>query len=463
MTWRDQLRPGSFRGVPFYWQEADADLGRNTVTHVFPLREKSYVEDMGKKPETFNLEVFVLGDDYMSKRDALARAFRQPGSGKLVHPTLGDMDVTVTTCRLSETSREGGIARFQLTFAESGDITFTRVETVDTQNGTIAASSTASTTAQNVFASRWTTTPKVASPLIAASAIQDINATLSNIKAQIGRLVAYDPLNAAGVLNDLANTRSLVGSLIQTPALVASRIGGIISELSFITSSPLGGVTSWLAQLGITRGGSGASTAGIQPNEFSGLYQQQLALATTGLPTSQSGLYPSAFQTALAMVSTVQPEQQLPVAYQNIFGSTPAALTQIANQAYLQALVRQAALAEAAQMTTVWPFDTADQATSIRDELASRIDYEMMIEIDDGLYNALAAMRLAVITDLTTRAASLPSTVSITLIAPTPALVLAHRLYDDPGLDADIIARNDVRNPNFVPAGVALQVLNANA
>ena len=41
-----------------------------------------------------------------------------------------------------------------------------------------------------------------------------------------------------------------------------------------------------------------------------------------------------------------------------------------------------------------------------------------------------------------------------------PALVLAHRLYDDPSWDADIVARNDVVHPGFVPGGVDLQVLS---
>jgi prophage DNA circulation protein len=48
-----------------------------------------------------------------------------------------------------------------------------------------------------------------------------------------------------------------------------------------------------------------------------------------------------------------------------------------------------------------------------------------------------------------------------------PALVLAQRLYGDPASvearAAEIVARNKVRHPGFVPGGVALQVLSAEA
>jgi prophage DNA circulation protein len=43
--------------------------------------------------------------------------------------------------------------------------------------------------------------------------------------------------------------------------------------------------------------------------------------------------------------------------------------------------------------------------------------------------------------------------------ATQPALVLAYSLYEDASRDADIIARNNVRHPGFVPGGRTLEVL----
>jgi prophage DNA circulation protein len=41
-----------------------------------------------------------------------------------------------------------------------------------------------------------------------------------------------------------------------------------------------------------------------------------------------------------------------------------------------------------------------------------------------------------------------------------PAVVLAHRLYGAADRAEDIVARNHVANPLFVPGGVALEVLS---
>ena len=41
------LRPASFRGVPFKVMDSDDGRGRATVIHEFPMRDQVYVEDLG--------------------------------------------------------------------------------------------------------------------------------------------------------------------------------------------------------------------------------------------------------------------------------------------------------------------------------------------------------------------------------------------------------------------------------
>lgn len=57
----------------------ESEGGRRTVTHEFPQREAPYVEDLGGAPRRFTVQAFVLGSDYMSRRDALEAALQQPG------------------------------------------------------------------------------------------------------------------------------------------------------------------------------------------------------------------------------------------------------------------------------------------------------------------------------------------------------------------------------------------------
>ena len=125
MTWRDQLQPASFRGVPFFVRSADTEEGRRGVLHEYPLRDDPFVEDMGRKAGEFTLEAIIVGEDYFPARDALRNALKQPGAGELVHPTLGRMQVAlVAPVRFVESLvDEGGMARFTLRFTETAENT----------------------------------------------------------------------------------------------------------------------------------------------------------------------------------------------------------------------------------------------------------------------------------------------------------------------------------------------------
>lgn len=128
MSYRDQLRPASFRGVPFFVEAAGGTFGRRTVTHEYPQRDKPFSEDLGRAARKITITAFVIEPDYMTKRDRLLEALEQSGPGTLVHPFLGTMSVTAEPANLNENKQDGGVARFTLSFTESGDITFPTTE-----------------------------------------------------------------------------------------------------------------------------------------------------------------------------------------------------------------------------------------------------------------------------------------------------------------------------------------------
>ncbi len=71
MGWRENLRKGSFRGIPFFVDSSSAGFGRRNVLHEYPLRDTPYAEDLGRAQKEFTVEATVIGDDYLRKRDAL--------------------------------------------------------------------------------------------------------------------------------------------------------------------------------------------------------------------------------------------------------------------------------------------------------------------------------------------------------------------------------------------------------
>lgn len=116
--WKMQLRAASFRGVSFGVTADESEGGRRTVTHEFPQREAPYVEDLGGAPRRFTVQAFVLGSDYMSRRDALEAALQQPGPGTLVHPWYGEVQVSQTApYKVRHSAQDGGMGPSSSSFS----------------------------------------------------------------------------------------------------------------------------------------------------------------------------------------------------------------------------------------------------------------------------------------------------------------------------------------------------------
>ncbi len=96
----------------------------------------------------------------------------------------------------------------------------------------------------------------------------------------------------------------------------------------------------------------------------------------------------------------------------------------------------------------------------MRTEVTDRLDTLMESATDDESYQALADLRSATAKDITARGADLARVVAYDPPATRPALVIAYDLYEDAGRDAEIVGRNHVRHPGFVPGGQPLEVLS---
>ena len=120
MSWKDNLRPASFRGVPFHVSDRELESGRRIELHEFPKRDSPYPEDMGKASREWSVDAYVIGDDYMARRDRLLRACEQLGPGQYVdHWGLGQT-VVCRKVKVSETSAEGRFCKLRLDLVEAG-------------------------------------------------------------------------------------------------------------------------------------------------------------------------------------------------------------------------------------------------------------------------------------------------------------------------------------------------------
>ncbi len=127
MSWKDNLLSGSFRGIPFHVDSHEYSSGRRTS--VFDLLgEEDFepiIEDSGPESDEYSIEFYIIQQDgnnldYFPVRDDMISALKREGSGLLIHPYLGEITVRVLgRFSMAETWKEGGIARFTVTFVRS--------------------------------------------------------------------------------------------------------------------------------------------------------------------------------------------------------------------------------------------------------------------------------------------------------------------------------------------------------
>ncbi len=398
MTWRDQLQQASFRNVPFEVESDDATFGRRVEVHEYPQRDMPYAEDLGRKARERNLTAFVVGDDYMTRRDNLLAAFEKAGAGELVHPYYGRMMVTVTDVRVSHSLTEGGMCRFQISFVESGELSYpAAVSATSTQS--LQAADALQTSAINDFAENFSIDN------LPEFAVNDALASFGDALT-----VMDGALTSAGVLlrNPLSLLSDDMAGLVREPATLARRFFGVFAKANAV-----------LAQA--------------------------------------SGLGDINVLNMLNVVTTVR----LTDAFRFSFGSgsTPTRTRMAQNRTAINALARQAMITQAAGMVASMPLPVYDDAMLVKTELLNAIDAELETA-NDTAYLALKTLRRKTYADITARTQSSARMKNITPPDVLPALVLAYDLYEDTSRDAEITERNKVRHPGFVPA-TQIKVLSA--
>jgi prophage DNA circulation protein len=140
MNWRDRLLPASFRGVGFWIDQAKTPVGRKGQLHEYPQRDLPYFEDLGQQARIHDVTAFIIGADCLEQRDKLLKAL-EAGSGELVHPWLGRLQVKVGECDMTHTRQDGGLVTFTLKFYPDQPLPFPTA-TVSTQKVLLAKADT---------------------------------------------------------------------------------------------------------------------------------------------------------------------------------------------------------------------------------------------------------------------------------------------------------------------------------
>ncbi|HEX3809610.1 MAG TPA: DNA circularization N-terminal domain-containing protein [Rhizomicrobium sp.] len=435
--WSDLLQPASFRGVPFAVLTGDLEGGRRNAVHQYPRRDVPWIEDLGRGTRKIVIVGFLVafdlitgGGEVISQREQLLGALEAGGPGTLIHPTLGQLNVSVDRYNARERWDTGQYFEVSVSFIESGERLFPSAGSDTGVLGLLSAlSSDVAAAADFVH--------RVTAPLLQGQAVID---------GAIGMAAQWGAL-ANGLIFDATALYNSVGTL---PGNFGRYFGGR------------------------TRGYSGVVPAAAAPTTVDGLIAdgaQARAAAQGALETlnaAAAGSDPAALATAAQglaaalLAATVDPADgvRLLSALAEIEPPIPFDPSQIgvsvaAMQFGCASLFRRAALAALVRAATSYQPASSDDAAALRDTIADALDAEILVagdSADDQSFMALRQMRTAAIRDLNARGASLPPMTNFVFSAMLPALALANRIYRDAGRSDELVSEANPPHPAFMPS-----------
>lgn len=413
----EQLQPASFRGVPFEVEASGITVGRRTVVHEYPQRDRPYVEDMGRATRNITLQCFVVGSDYLEQAQALMHELEEPGPGTLIHPWLGEMKVTITSVSELQFDQGLGVASVTITATEAGDLEFPAV-TADEDTEALEAADAVEKSAVDKFCEDFdlSTINDWVDSALEGSLLDALNFVSAG---DLGKLFDY----AEGVAKLADKAMALLST---DPKIFATRLAGAL------------GLSRWATTVSAWRGVA---------KSLKNLCKHDKLKARTKAYAERKG-EPMSDVTRQVMKS----------------------------QAAIETLVRQLLIAQMVGVSTLVATskdvsspdgeeDTRtttrsyDEIVELRDELCQVLDDELLMEESDEMYQTLDEARTAIFDVLTHKADALQHVVIVKPDDVFPAVVLAYDYHDDADRDLEIARRNGVEHEGFCPAS-ELRVLS---
>lgn len=407
-TWRDQMLPASFRGISFLVPQASVPVGMKVQLHEFPQRDEPYAEQMGKQAQVHRLVCWIIGDDCFERRDKFMEAVQTPGAGELVHPWLGRMQVKAGEAELTHDFKQGGMAAFAVTFYPDIPLKFPTAK-VNTQQQVVKASDSLLDSALARYKS-------------AMAKVDQARLGLARLRNSLSGVYTVIQQQFSTIIGAFTNLTGFVQSLMNAPDSLSSLFSSYFSEFS---------VDDYL----------GDDSGSSYRKSVATATQQTEAVASINTVSDSGGVDAAAASQATAnlvqdalLVQVALIISEMPVASQPVSTDTAASVEQQA----VQPIVRP-------------EVPVADDVIELRDNLNEAI-FQASLKADPEHYMVLNTLRQTIVKHLTAVAESGVRLVEITPPETLSALVLAYRRFGDATRESEVVQRNRLRHPGFVPA-----------
>lgn len=401
------LSPASFRGVSFWVENDTEDYGRRVVTHEYPMRDKHENEDLGERAQKFKITAYVVGDDAVSQKDAIVSACRTQGAGLLRMPANGAFLARCLTLSVTRSLTEQCYFKLHMEFvAEPG------VFALSALAGMVAA----------VISS------------ILRGAYSSVSASFSSSFTTTG-VLPYVVNNAvARVLNFAAIAMDRV-----------ERVNGAIQDDT--TASVMTDITGLVQNVdALVRPGPNDPSSETMVTTIGDIFYGMLAAySPDDLIESLKALarYTYLEQTnADGVASYFDPSEA---------GLSASKIADANNAAAFNGTVRIFALIALASAMAEATYPNRSAAVQARADLVELFDQQIERTTDEAVSDILVTARDHAVRALSKNAANLVSVVTVTSPTSMPVLYWANRLYADTTRSLELVDRNGVTVPAFMP------------
>lgn len=418
MSWTDRLQAASFRGVAFKVDGDDLQIGRRTVVHEYPGRDTPSVEDMGRETREYAITAYLIGPDFIAERDRLIAALEQVGPGELVSPWYGRMNVVVMgKQRISHSKKDGRMCVVSFTFVESGE-------------------------------DEWPTATPLGSSLLAGRSTSLIDRAQSAFASAFGLDGLPEWMSIATVEHASALLGDVADMLGSADGKMSAAMRLMQGDLGVLMPPPS---TAWIFSrrlADVLDAGKGSSSTARSLLSLS----NRTATASQTQSARPVGVWPSAAQDKQQADRLTNSVSEL--VRVNLIASSAQAVALMpppsqptTTQARAPALDGVVVIPPAEAIDT----PTHDELEETRQTIIAAIDKESERTTDDGVYQALRDLRRELVSTLRQQQQHASKLVTRTPSDTVPALVLAAEWYDDASRADELIAKNNLSHPGFVP------------
>lgn len=403
MNWRDRLLPASFRGVGFWIDQAKTPVGRKGQLHEYPQRDLPFFEDLGQQAKTHDLTAFIIGPDCLEQRDKLLKAL-EAGSGELVHPWLGRLQVKVGECDMTHTREDGGLVTFALKFYPDQPLPFPTA-TVSTQKVLLIKADTLLGSAVARF--------EQAMALIKAARIG-----ITNLRNSLTGVYEVIKEQLKPLIEQYRQITELVKAVKELPKEVAAEFKGLLGDIQELKAFAREGYRGVIADVS---------------QQLEAIRKADAPKITTGKDTNAAAQAMADLVQDTLIVKVAQWVASMPVATRPLkLPSTPT----VDQQAH--------------QQVTRQEVPATDDLQALQKDLVEALQ-RAKNKADPAHYQAISDVQDALVAHLKAVASSGVRLVSKSFQESLPALVIAYKQFGDATRVTEVIQRNGATNPLYLP------------